>query len=329
MPGFIHSVIHPAVYHGHRKQSPFFEGWYYKLVSADGTDRVAIIPAVILGEDGHAFIQILDGNQARMGYHPFSLTDFKAAKERFEVQIAENFFDLSGFSLNLDSNAGLASGTIQITDLTPWPVTLASPGVMGWYAWVPAMECYHGVLSFDHKLSGTLTLNDRVVDFNGGRGYLEKDWGASFPEGYVWMQTNHFLQQGVSLMASVAVIPWRRSAFPGFIIGLWQGGRLWRFATYTGAKLETLEITEDYVLIGVQNRRRRLQLQADRVKGVALRGPTKANMGLRVDESLAGTVAIRLSTLGGEVLFEGTGMHAGLEVVQPERLLHWIKGERK
>ena len=23
---------------------------------------------------------------------------------------------------------------------------------MGWYAWVPFMECYHGVLSLDHTI---------------------------------------------------------------------------------------------------------------------------------------------------------------------------------
>jgi hypothetical protein len=40
---------------------------------------------------------------------------------------------------------------------------------MGWYAWVPRMECYHGVLSFSHPLQGTLTLNGKVMDFSGRR----------------------------------------------------------------------------------------------------------------------------------------------------------------
>ena len=45
-----------------------------------------------------------------------------------------------------------------VTGPDPWPVTLRSPGIMGWYAWVPVMETYHGVVSFGHDLAGSLSL---------------------------------------------------------------------------------------------------------------------------------------------------------------------------
>ena len=35
-----------------------------------------------------------------------------------------------------------------------------------------------------------------------------------------------------------AIIPWLGSTFWGTIVGLWHEGRLYRFATYTGAKME-------------------------------------------------------------------------------------------
>jgi len=325
MAGLITGIMNPAVYHGHGRKAPFFEGWYYKLVSANGKERVAVIPAVFLGKQGHAFIQVLDGVQGRMDYHSFPLQQFDAAREEFRVRIAENTFSMEGFSLDLDSPVGRASGEVHIHNPQPWPVSVLSPGVMGWYAWVPAMECYHGVLSFDHEISGKLAINGREIDFNGGRGYMEKDWGASFPQGYIWMQSNHFAQVGVSLMASVAVIPWRGSAFPGFIIGLWHNGVLWRFASYTGARIEQLDISEKTVRIAVRDRRNRLELQVDRAGGVSLRGPTKTDMGMRVDESLAGQVHANLMTMQGEILFEGSGHHAGLEVTQAEKLLAWIR----
>ena len=28
-------------------------------------------------------------------------------------------------------------------------------GIMGWYRFVPFMQCYHGVVSLNHKLNGT------------------------------------------------------------------------------------------------------------------------------------------------------------------------------
>ncbi|MEZ4893124.1 MAG: tocopherol cyclase family protein [Saprospiraceae bacterium] len=37
-----------------------------------------------------------------------------------------------------------------------------------------------------------LTINGEELDFTGGKGYMEKDWGRSFPSAYFWMQTNHF-----------------------------------------------------------------------------------------------------------------------------------------
>ena len=52
---------------------------------------------------------------------------------------------------------------------------------MGWYAYLPIMECYHGILSMDHELSGELIYNGDFLAFNKGRGYIEKDWGKNFP----------------------------------------------------------------------------------------------------------------------------------------------------
>lgn len=330
MPPALYTLMRPAMYHGHGKQPPFFEGWYYKLVSADERYRCAVIPAVILGEHGHAFIQIVDGVRSRMDYYSFPLSEFWASEKDFEIHIAGNTFTLDGFSLNLNSTAGqTVAGQVNLHEIRPWPVTLTSPGIMGWYAWVPGMECYHGVLSLDHSLSGSLTFGDHWVDFSEGRGYLEKDWGASFPEGYVWVQTNHFERPGVSVVASAAVIPWRGSAFPGFIIGLYLDGDLHRFATYTGAQLETFELTPEHLLMIVSAHRERLELTVERAIGIPLKSPTKHDMGARVDESLSARVHARLFGRRGEKLFEGVGHHAGLEIFEVDRLLQMIKGVGK
>ncbi len=91
---------------------------------------------------------------------------------------------------------------------------------MGPYGWIPMMECNHGVVSLDHELTGILKVDGTPMDFTGGRGYAEKDWGKSFPAGYVWMQSNHFTADRTSFVGSIAIVPWLFSAFPGFIIGL-------------------------------------------------------------------------------------------------------------
>jgi hypothetical protein len=133
------------------------------------------------------------------------------------------------------------------------------------------------------------------------------------------MQTNHFETPGTSLTASVAIIPWLGSSFLGFIIGLWHERRLYRFATYTGARIEKLITGENHVSWVVRDRRYRLEIEAQRDGSFwtgMLRGPTGLGMGRRVPESLQAQVSLRLSTVAGDsTIFEGVGRNAGLEIV--------------
>ena len=305
--------LNPNMYHGANQKPPFFEGWYFKLISADERQRYAIVPGVILGASGHAFIQVLNGSTGVSTYHTFPLEDFWASKDTFEIRIGPNLFNREGINLQIDNPQSQVHGELLFDGVTPWPVTVASPGIMGWYAWVPLMECYHGVVSLDHSIKGSLLIDNERLDFNSGRGYIEKDWGQSFPEAYIWFQTNHFGQPGTCITASVAIIPWLRNAFRGFIIGLWHADRLYRFATYTGARIEKLELFDDHIEWVVRSRDHRLEMSATRPLGGLLLGPTRIEMGKRVNETLLSTIELRLSALSGEQIFAGKGRNGGLE----------------
>jgi tocopherol cyclase len=311
----LRATLTPGMYHGFDKKPPFFEGWYYKLVSADENYKVAIIPGVILGQDAHSFVQVLDGVDGSTAYHIFPFEDFRANDRSFALSIGENRFDGSYLELALERPEGQLTGHIQLGSLNPWPVTWLSPGVMGWYAWVPRMECYHGVLSFDHPLQGTLKLNGKMMDFSGGHGYMEKDWGQAFPAAWIWFQSNHFSGVSACITGSVAIIPWVGQAFRGFIVGLWLDGELYRFTTYNRSRIESLQIFDDHVDWVMVNNKHRLSLTACRVQGGLLRGPTRLDMGKRVLETLNATVQVRLETIHGGQVFEGVGAHTGLEVM--------------
>ena len=133
---------------------------------------------------------------------------FKPADDKFEVWLKGNFFSANKVILDLEE----LKGTIYQNNITPWPKTLKAPGIMGWYSFVPFMECYHGVVSLHHTLAGQLTYEGKEINMDGGIGYMEKDWGTSFPKFWIWLQTNHFEQENVCLMASVARIPWLGSS---------------------------------------------------------------------------------------------------------------------
>ena len=312
----VRTTMHPEGFHGDNQRSGFFEGWYVKLISADRQHRWAIIPGVFLGSEGgdEAFVQVLDGSSGESTYVRFDRSAFSARSDTFEVRVGGNTF--SGAGVQLDLPEAELSGRVRFTQpLRPWPVTARSPGIMGWYAWVPFMECYHGVLSFDHELSGALTHAGQTVDFTGGRGYLEKDWGRAFPSGYVWIQSNHFSRPRLSLTASIALIPWLKGEFRGFIVGLWVDGRLHQFATHTGARTTDLRIDDDQVHWTLRSGSgSQLQITADRRRGGLLHAPERTQMHRRVEETLDGRVHVQLTGPDGATVVDDTGECAGLEV---------------
>jgi hypothetical protein len=302
---------------------PFFEGWYFKLVDAQESTCLAVIPGVFHARDSrenHAFIQVLDGASGQVSYHQYPIGEFQAAKAGFDIRIGPNHFSQTGVTLEIADSQRTLRGEIRFIDPapTPWPVTPFSPGIMGWYAWMPFMECYHGVVSFNHGLEGQLILGNQTCDLTGGRGYIEKDWGRSFPSAWIWTQTNHFNHADTCLTASIAIIPWLGNAFPGFIVGLWHNGQLYRFATYTGAQTRVLDISSDQVRWELTNRNCTLEMIASRAEGGLLIAPTPSGMDRRIAETLDARVSVRLSqrnSRGTQVIFEDEGRNAGLEAV--------------
>ena len=325
---FIRRKMNPASYQGQHRRSPHFEGWYYKLVDKDERRAFAVIPGVFVGKnraENHAFIQVLDGNRRQVHYIRYPLEVFASTDGRFDVQIGPNAFSADGLRVDIRSEGLSMRGELRFSSLVHWPVSFFSPGIMGWYAWVPFMECYHGIISLSHGISGTLCINGIEINFSGGKGYIEKDWGRSFPEAWVWFQSNHFEDAGTSLTASLAVIPWIHQPFLGFIVGLWHRNRLYRFATYTGAKTTRLHIDESGVQWTIHQKEWTLDLHAFSSEGGWLQAPRNEGMVNRIPESLDSSVEIALTLEGPskrEVCFQGKGRRAGYEAAgNLERLL--------
>jgi len=318
----LRSIWRPESFHLHHmigRGQACFEGWYFKLVDAEGAQPYAIIPGVFLGADAHAFVQVLDGRAGTSAYHRFPLSEFHTHTDDFDIRIGRSRFDRSGIQLAIDDGESSARqavhGAVGFSSWQGWPVRWASPGVMGPYSFVPFMECNHGILSMDHALSGALEVDGAKTSFDGGRGYTEKDWGRAFPRGYVWAQSNHFGEEGVSVTASVARIPWLTGAFRGHLIGLLLRGKLHRFTTYTGSEIERIEVTDHAYHLSVRDRAYRLEISATKTDGAVLHAPYEKQMLERVAETMTSSVALRFARIDGdETLFEGNGQHGCLEV---------------
>jgi hypothetical protein len=124
------------------------------LVDKSRLNAYAVIPGLFIGRDesqSHAFIQIMNGNERKTHYLRYPLRDFTSEDGHFYVRIGPNRFSSDRMSLDIRSDELVVRGELRFSGLTPWPQTLLSPGIMGWYAWIPFMECYRGIVSIDRS----------------------------------------------------------------------------------------------------------------------------------------------------------------------------------
>lgn len=309
----LHAFFNPEEFQGWSRKKKYFEGWYYKVVNADETRAFAFIPGIAMDEKGNrqAFVQVLDGKKKTAAYHRFEFSSFKPAAKTFRVVIASNSFSEKHLRLDLPE----VKGELLFSGNVPWPKPFYSPGIMGPYAFAPFMECYHGIVSMDHSITGTIETAEGKINFNGGRGYIEKDWGRSFPSAYFWLQTNHFSEPGISLKASVAKIPWIRKSFTGFIAGVWLKDKLVRFTTYNRSVLNKSFADKEKLELVMENRRYRLELLARRDRATALASPILGLMDGRIEESMTAVTEARLyDKIQKQVLLDDKGRNTGLEI---------------
>lgn len=208
-----------------------FMGYYIKCTTVHN-DTIAII----FGKAEYSFVQII-------------------TKEKSYWQKSDWKFSKKGITLNIEN----AKGNITFG-------TFSHPKyhAMGPLRFLPFLECKHTVLSMYHEISGKLTVGGKNYNFDGGRGYIEGDYGKSFPQKYFWTQS--FLSSDVYVFAAAAKIPYLGLKLNGTVCIIHQNGLEYRLATYLGARVitftkDTLKITqrkkvfEIYVSIPVKNKR--------------------------------------------------------------------------
>jgi hypothetical protein len=317
---YIGKIWNPELYHGNNIRGDFFEGWYFKNVNYSGTNIISVIPGVFKSRDKskeHAFIQFIDGITTETHYVRFDISEFRSSNKNFDIAIGKNRFSTKEVYINIDREDFRAYGTLKFDTVNPWPVRAFSPGAMGWYGFIPFMECNHGVLSLDHRVEGKLFVKNKVFIIARGRGYIEKDWGKSFPSSYIWMQSNNFTTPNTSFMASVARIPWLGGSFKGILMGLFLNNKLYRFASYTGAKIDYLLIDDKIVEFRVYDKHYTLHVKVKRGTGGHLIAPYERNMLERVTESLNSEIELKFYRYTGrasELVYSDIGKYAGLEV---------------
>jgi len=315
--------LSPEIFQGDLKQKNYFEGWYFKHVSKDLNYVFSIIAGVSLtSHDPHAFIQILNGITAETDYITYPINKFTWEKTHLYLGIGDSVFTDKFMNLSIERENIYLSGYVEYNNIIRYPRTLLSPGIMGWYSFVPYMECKHGIISVNHDLKGKIMFNGNSIDLNNGKGYIEKDWGTSFPEAWIWIQSNNFSNHDTSFTFSIAKIPWLGRFFMGFISFLYLNGRFFLFSTYN--KSVITKIAHDNVSVTIEMKSNNAILNVNVVKNSfgELRAPASGDMSRRIKESIDSTIDLTLHDKDGKLIYEDSGKRAGLEII--EEIFHYI-----
>lgn len=259
--------------------SNYFEGYYYKHQKGEKT------LCLIEGRSGtERFIQVITN-------------DFSE-----KVPYTKgNLFSEKGIVLNIRNSRISLSGKIRYEELCP-----IKYDIMGPFRFFP-MECRHGIVSMYHRLEGQVKLNGEMIDFTGGRGYIEKDSGRSFPSSYMWVQANDF-PEPCSIVASVASIPLCGLRFQGCICVIQYKGREYRLATYLGVQVKVC--TPKRIVLA--QRKYVLDIKIKNRSGHPLRAPQDGKMSRTIIENPACQAEFTFYRKG-KVLFSLCSEHTSFE----------------
>lgn len=311
-------ILNPTLYHGEKKRKNFFEGWYYKITDKDNKNSFAFIPGIIKGkikEEGHSFIQILDGSEHKTYYLSFPKDAFKFNHNPFMININNNYFSLNEIKLShIEENIQIV-GSLVIVDMVNWPDSIINPGSMGFYNYLLFMECYSHVCCLNGNIVGKLLINNREIDFTGGKVYIEKNWGKRFPETYLWIQANNFLNKDVALTISFGKVPLWKYHFNGFLTAFQLNDKVYKFTTINRSKVD-LNVSNDKITIVFEKDDLVLTVEAnyDKSKFLIIKGPVDGKMDRDVKESITSEVKVELiDNFKGRLLFQGVSECSGLE----------------
>lgn len=311
-------IFNPNLYHGKHKNKNYFEGWYFKIVDKRNDYKLAIIPGISYGRDENehcSFIQILNGKELYCKYFSYDIDDFRYNNNKFRICIHTNIFTLQNLNLSISSDDFNINGNIVFKNLVKWPGSILNPGSMGFYNYLKFMECYSQVCVLNGSIVGDLNINGENVDFTGGKVYIEKNWGRSFPSSWLWIQSNSFKSRKASVTCSIGTIPFLITGFTGFLIGITVENEFYTFTTMNHSKINIQHFGEDIVLTATKkNLKLTLKTYTNPKDFLMLKTPYKGSMIFTVKETINAQVHMILEdTRENKKIFEDIGLSAGIE----------------
>ena len=232
------------------------------------------------------------------------------------IQIKNNYFSKEKLHIEIEDKAQdlKIHGDIQYHHHEDIKTSFVSPNIMGPFSYIPFMECNHAILSMKTHIQGNLQINGENRNLDNGIGYLEKDWGKSFPKSYIWCQGNCFQNTDASFILSIADIPFKVLTFQGIICVLLINHHEYRFTTYHHTQIQKYEVSENSINITLKKGIYELNVKSVSSAGKKLLAPVKGKMEKDILESICSSIVVTLRR-NNAIIFKDTSTNCGLEIV--------------
>lgn len=278
-----------------------FEGWFSKVDAKE----CGLMFSVIWGyttheESGHAFIQFTSSLSHETAYISYDLSELWVEEEPFVLHIGKNRLSREGMVLDFHIHGQRIEGQFFFSKLSPIETSFLKPGIMGWLTHFPN-ECNHGLISMNHGVQGALRIGDRLFPMKEAKGYMEKDWGSSFPKAYVWAQSNDFLEG--SVVFSYATVPMLGRHAKGFFLLLQHLGTEYRFSSIEGSRLLHFKVKDKAFVAILKKGPYKVVIKAKQAHPVVLASPDHGEMKAKIKESLDGRLLVKVFLKEQELLF--------------------------
>ena len=294
------------------KQKKGFETWYFNLVNKTQTLILEFIVSFYKDEIHQEVHLTIDSNEKKYRRKiKFKEEQFSTSKT--SVQIGASQLGSEGMILQIEEDELDIKGEVRFAEQITLKQSAMHSGLMGPFKYLPFLHSYHEVIALTHTLAGEICINGEVIDFTGGKGYIDKEWGKAYPNVWIWAQCNQFKQSDMAMMLGVM----RHQLFldyqTSFVVPIYYQGQLEVFANYNGGHIAKLYRYKGYIHIVITQKNKLLDLKIYGQDEVDLAMSRNAHMIKDVYNCMNAKIEVKL-TQNGMVLLEKTGYDVQLEI---------------
>lgn len=262
----------PSSLRGDFDRDKYFEGWFQKIYSVEHQSSFVIIYgyATRNANDSFGFIQLrIPEHQPLLMYFPKE--EVICDPVQHHVRIGEHLLTTEDISINTDE-IGI---NLKLIDNQPIRTFKNS---MGYSYVIPNLPCYHAVLNKSHLVSGEVRNRNASYSFDSEMGYLEKNWGTSFPENYVWLHALDPKDPGVSLLFSQAEIKWLGRTFVKHVGHFQYEGNTIDLRQLWNSVISIVRLSSEKHLIRILSKSIQIEISINLAHHVLFKGPNDGNL---------------------------------------------------